>query len=81
MLLRCPDGRLQFLQKECGLNFSISSKIAELIFKARVSRNKFAHGDIEGIREDLNDLKASELFNVSYEVINIIFNALEKVRN
>jgi len=71
------DGRLQYLQKECGLNFSISPRIAELIFKARVARNKFAHGDMEGIKDDLKNMKASELFNVAFEIINITLNALE----
>ena len=67
------DSKLQFLQQEFDLEFRIPPRLAQIIFDARIARNRFAHGDWNEIERRLANTTASNLIKTIKEIISLIF--------
>lgn len=67
------DAKLYFLKETVGLNFAIEPALAELLFDARIARNRFAHGDVDEITNTLLKHNASDIVGAAHQLICIIF--------
>ena len=72
------DNKLNYLKKECNLDFNIPQKISQIIWNSRISRNRFAHGNMENIHKYLYSFKSSEVINSTLNLIGLIIISLKK---
>lgn len=72
------DNRLNYLKKECNLDFDIPKKISQIIWNTRISRNMFAHRNTENINKHLYRFKSSEVINSTLNLMGLIIISLKK---
>ncbi|MFL2678944.1 MAG: hypothetical protein ACJ0GH_01005 [Alphaproteobacteria bacterium] len=70
------DSLIRFLRDDCQIKFDIPSELVNLIFKCRIARNKFAHGDWKDLEkyllEEFKNIKASDLLLGCNKLTNMI---------
>lgn len=72
------DGRIKYLKEEFNLDLEIPPVLAEVLFKARIARNRFAHGNWEDLEQSFSGLTSKQLVECAYVFTNLLLLSIEK---
>ena len=76
--IQLPDTWLEHLKEEFNLDLQIPPVLAEVLFKARIARNRFAHGNWEDLEQSFSGLTSKQLVECAYVFTNLLLLSIEK---